>query len=198
MSIVPVRCLMPLWCALLLTALASGQVSPEKLTYEEEKELKTLLAEASKAKPGISPINLSDDAIKRQFDLVGKIGQYGLLRINKSMMDKKYQHESDFVAFYMSRYPKLFDEKLKNAWLLAYAAENKTEKSFFDKMLDKTGLKGAKRDTVITSYYHLLYPAERVYYMEIVSIVYKNNEADFSLLPKRAKDFVAERNAMFP
>ena len=98
----------------------------------------------------------------------------------------------------MSRYSKLFEEKAKTAWLLAGAVENKDEKAFFTKALEKTGLKGDKRNTVILGYYHLLYPAERLFYMEIVQVVYKNNEADFSLLPKRMKDWVAEHNAIFP
>lgn len=183
---------------MLLPALAGAQGEADRLTYEEDKELKAMLADALKAKPGTNPLNLGDAEIKRAFDLASRVAQYGLLKLNKSMIEKKYVHDTDFVGFYMSRFGKLFDEKAKNTWLIAYAAENKKEKAFFDKELEKTGLQGDKRNTVIVSYYHLLYPAERLFYMEIVSIVYKNGVADFSLLPKRAKDWVADRNAMFP
>lgn len=175
-----------------------GQVNADRLTTQEEREMKLMLEAALKAKPGTQALQLSDPAIKRQFDLASRVAEYELLRINKGMVEKKFHFEGEFIGNYISRYPKLFDEKMKNDWLIAYAMHNKTEKAFFDKALEKTGLKGDKRNTIIVSHYHLLYPAERVYYMEIVGIVYKNGTADFSMLPKRAKDWVAERNEMFP
>lgn len=175
-----------------------AQSAADTLTFQEDKDLKAMLEEVLKAKAGSNPLNLSDPAIKRQFDLASRVAEYELLKINKAMREKKYPFNGEFVAFYMSRYGKLFEEKAKIAWLLAGTSENKDEKAFFNKALEKTGLKGDKRNTIILSYYHLLYPAERLFYMEIVQVVYKNNEADFSLLPKRMKDWVAERNEMFP
>ena len=175
-----------------------AQSPADTLTLQEDKELKAMMDEILKAKAGSNPLNLSDPAIKRQFDLASRVAEYELLKINKAMREKKYPFNGEFVAFYMSRYGKLFEEKAKITWLLAGTSENKDEKAFFNKALEKTGLKGDKRNTIILSYYHLLYPAERLFYMEIVQVVYKNNEADFSLLPKRMKDWVAERNEMFP
>lgn len=183
---------------LLLPSIVYAQNNADRLTQEEDKQLKAMLDEVLKAKVGAYPMNLSDPAIKRAFDLASRVEEYELLKINKAMKEKKYPFEGEFVAFYMSRFNKLFDESTKNTWLLTGATENKKEKTFFDKALERTGLKGDKRNTVILSYYHLLYPAERLFYMEIVQTVYKNNEADFSLLPKRMKDWVAERSAMFP
>jgi len=183
---------------LLLPSLVYAQSNADRLTQQEDKELKAMLDEVLKAKVGSYPLNLSDPAIKRAFDLASRVEEYELLKINKAMKEKKYPFDGEFVAFYMSRFNKLFDESTKNAWLLAGAVENKKEKTFFDKALETTGLKGDKRNTVTLSYYHLLYPAERLFYMEIVQTVYKNNQADFSVLPKRAKDWVAERSAMFP
>ncbi|HQR09024.1 MAG TPA: hypothetical protein PLN21_19535 [Gemmatales bacterium] len=185
-------------CFILLPSLVFAQSDADRLTQQEDKELKAMLDEVQKAKSGSNPLNLTDPAIKRQFDLASRVAEYELLKINKAMVEKKYPFDGEFVAFYMSRYHKLFEENAKNAWLLKGATDNKNEKTFFDKALDKTGLKGDKRNTVILSYYHLLYPAERLFYMEIVQTVYKNNEANFSVLPKRMKDWVAERSAMFP
>jgi len=182
----------------LLPSPVFAQSNADRLTQEEDKQLKAMLDEVLKAKVGTYPMNLSDPVIKRAFDLASRVEEYELLKINKAMKEKKYPFEGEFVANYMSRFFKMFDEPTKNAWLLAGATENKKEKAFFDKALEKTGLKGDKRNTVILSYYHLVYPAERLFYMEIVQTVYKNNEADFSLLPKRMKDWVAERSAMFP
>lgn len=183
---------------LALTSSGYAQADPDRLTLDEEKDFQAMLATALQAKPGSIPLNLADAENKRVFDLSSRVAEYGMLKINRSMVEKKYVHDTDFVGFYMSRYGKLYDEKAKNAWLIAYARENKKEKAFFDKELAKTGLKGDKRDKIIVSHYHLPYPAERIFYMEIVSVVYKNGEADFSVLPKRMKDWVAERNAMFP
>lgn len=182
----------------LTPSMVSAQSAADQLTLQEEKELKAMLDVVLKSKAGSNPLDLTDAAIKRQYDLVSRVAEYELLKINKAMMEKKYPFNGEFVAFYMSRYSKLFEEKAKTAWLLAGTVENKDEKAFFTKALEKTGLKGDKRNTVILGYYHLLYPAERLFYMEIVQVVYKNNEADFSLLPKRMKDWVAERNAIFP
>lgn len=175
-----------------------AQGDADRLTLEEEKQLKVMLDEVMNGKAGSNALNLSDPVIKRQFDLASRVAEYELLKINKAMMEKKYPFEGEFVAFYISRFGKLFNDAAKNAWLLKGAVENRNEKNFFDKALEKTGLKGDKRNTVILGYYHLLYPAERLFYMEIVQAVYRNNEADFSILPKRMKDWVAERNAMFP
>src|SRR5262245_9594818 len=86
---------------LMLSSVAHAQVDPDFLTLAEEQELKTLLAAVLKAKPGTSPLNLTDAEQKRQFDLTGKVAQLGLLKINKSIMEKKYAHDSDFVAHYM-------------------------------------------------------------------------------------------------
>jgi len=182
----------------LLPSVVSAQSDADQLTLQEEKELKAMLDVVLKSKTGSNPLDLTDAAIKRQYDLAGRVAEYELLKINKAMLEKKYPFSGEFVAFYMSRYSKMFEEKAKTAWLLAGAVENKDEKAFFTKALEKTGLKGDKKNTVILGYYHLLYPAERLFYMEIVQVVYKNNEADFSVLPKRMKDWVAERNAIFP
>lgn len=188
------------FCCLLglLTPNAFAQTNADRLTQQEEQELKTMLDDVLKSKVGTYPLNLSDPAIKRAFDLASRVEEYELLKINKAMKEKKYPFDGEFVAHYISRFKKLFDESTKNAWLLAGATENKKEKAFFDKALEKTGLKGDKRNTVTLSYYHLLYPVERLFYIEIVQTVYKNNEADFSMLPKRMKDWVAERSTMFP
>jgi hypothetical protein len=193
-------------CALfsfLLMTIASlgssvGQDEPDRLTAEENEEYKRLLDATLKAKPGTSPLNLADAAIKRQFDLTGRVVQYELLRLNRSMMEKKYAHGSEFVANYMSRHGKLFDEKARSDWLLAYASQNQTEKSFFDRHLGKSGLQGEKRKTVVLGYYHLPRPYERVFYIELVSLIYKDGVADFSALPKRAKDWIATHNDLFP
>lgn len=182
----------------LLATGAHSQDNADRLTYQEEQELKTLLDEALKASPGSMAINFGDASIKRKFDLASRVAQLGLLKLNKSMKEKKYAHESDFVGFYISRYGKMFDEAVSNTWLVAYASNNAKEKAFFDKELGKTGLTGNKRNTVIQSFYQLLYPAERLFYIEIVSIVYRNGQADFSLLTRRAKDWVANHNDMFP
>jgi len=176
--------------------LAQGEL--DRLTQQQASELKAMLDEVLKGKAKSNPLDLSDPAIKRQFDLASRVAQYELLKINKAMMEKKYPFDGEFVANYISRFNKLFDENSKNTWLLKGAVENRNEKAFFDKALEKTGLKGDKRNTVTLAYYHLRYPAERLFYMEIVQTVYKNNEADFSVLPKRMKDWVAERNELFP
>jgi hypothetical protein len=177
---------------------AVGQDDPNRLTADESEEYRRLLDATLKAKPGTSPLNLADAAIKRQFDLTPRVVQYELLRLNRSMMEKKYAHGSEFVANYMSRHGKLFDEKARNDWLLAYASQNQTEKGYFDRQLGKTGLQGEKRKTVVLGYYHLPRPYERMFYIELVSLVYKDGVADFSALPKRAKDWIAAHNDLFP
>jgi hypothetical protein len=177
---------------------AGGQDARDALSSGESRELQALLEETLKAKPGTTPLDLTNATTRRQFDLAGRAEQYGLLRLNKSMVEKRYEHDGEFVAYYMSRFGKLFDEKTRNAWLLAYAAGNKTEKAFFVKVLGGTGLPGQKRETVILGYYHLPLTAERVFYAELVSLVYKDGRADFSALPKRAKDWIAAHNDLFP
>lgn len=187
-------------CLFILGMTAPGipQDVQERFSLEQDNERKAMLAAVLKAKPGTQPLQLSNAELKRKFDLAGRLEQYNLLRLNRSMVEKKYNHEGDFVGYYYSRFHQLFEEKARTTWLLAYATENKTEKAFFDKLAEKTGLKGEKRKTVTLSYYHLQYPAERVYYVELLVLVYKNNEADFNNLNKRAKDWVSERSAMFP
>ncbi len=177
---------------------AARQDPRDVLTAEEERERQALLGEVLKAKPGTQPLNLANLEIRRQFDLSGRTEQYGLLRLNRSMTQKRYTHDGDFVAYYVSRFNKLFEEKARNAWVLAYASQNKTEKEFFDKRLAASGLSGEKRDRVVLSYYSLQLPLERAFYIDLVQAVYKKGTADFSSLPKRAKDWVAEHNDLFP
>jgi hypothetical protein len=198
MNRVPTCCQALCVLIFLIPSIAPCQSAADQLTLQEEKELKSMLEVVLKSKAASNPLDLTDASIKRQYDLVSRVAEYELLKINKAMLEKKYPFTGEFVAFYMSRYSKMFEEKAKTAWLLAGVVENKDEKAFFTKALEKTGLKGDKRNTVILGYYHLLYPAERLFYMEIVQVVYKNNEADFSLLPKRMKEWVAEHNAIFP
>jgi hypothetical protein len=185
-----------------MTAIIVGlflmQVEPERLTLQEEKELNEMLAATLKAKPGEYALQLSDASIKRQFDLSTRIAQLGMLKINRAIHDKKYESSSDFVGFYVSRFGMLYEPKMLRNWVLAYAENNKQDRDLFTKALKDTGLKGEKRNTVLYSFYTILYPAERLFYIEIVGIVYKNGEADFSKLNKRAKDWIATRNDMFP
>jgi hypothetical protein len=184
--------------AYIVLALCLLQADPERLTLQEEKELNEMLAVTLKAKPGEYALQLADASIKRQFDLSSRIAQLGMLKINRAIHDKKYESNSDFVGFYVSRFGMLYEPKMLRTWVLAYAENNKQERDLFTKALKDTGLKGEKRNTVVYSFYSLLYPAERLFYIELVGIVYKNGEADFSKLNKRAKDWIANRNDMFP
>lgn len=183
---------------ILLVSCVVQAPDPDRLTQQEERELKTMMEAALKAKPDTIALKLADPEQKRAFDLASRIAQLGLLKINRAIAEKKYEFDTDFVGFYVSRFPKLFDEPRLRSWVIAYANTNKKEKDFFTKILKDTGLKDAKRDTVLYSYYTLPFPTERNYYMELVSIVYQNNTADFSKLPKRAKDWIALHNDLFP
>lgn len=197
---VPVQILLVAWLSLpaCVPLAIARQDARDVITVEEDRERQALLAEALKAKPGSQPLNLANPETKRLFDLAGRAEQYGLLRLNRSMVKKRYTHDGDFVAYYLSRFGKLFDEKTKTTWLLAYASQNKTEKEFFDKRLAATGLSGEKRDRIILSFYQLQLPFERALYIDLVQSVYKNGTADFSSLPKRAKDWIAAHNDLFP
>jgi hypothetical protein len=183
---------------LLLALILVQAPDPDRLTQQEERELKTMLEAALKAKPNTIPLKLSDPEQKRSFDLASRVAQLGLLKINRGIAEKKYEFDTDFVGFYVSRYSKMFDETKLRSWVIAYANTNKKEKDFFSKMLRDTGLKDVKRETVLYSFYTLLFPAERLYYIELVSIVYQNNTADFSKLSKREKDWIAMHNDLFP
>ncbi len=174
------------------------QVDPDRLSMQEEKQLNEMLQATLKAKPGEYALLLSDAVVKRQFDLASRVAQLGILKINRAIHDKTYEFNSDFVGYYVSRHNKLYDPKMLREWVLAYAVNNKQEKDFFAKALKGTGLNGDKQSTIMFSFYTLEFPAERLFYIEIVGIVYKNGEADFSQLTKRAKDWIANHNDFFP
>ena len=182
----------------LLTLCLMQAPEPDRLSQQEERDRKEMLDAVLKGKPGVFALNLGDPEIKRQFDLASLISQLGLLKINKAIAEKKYEFESDFVGFYVSRFPKIYDEAKLRPWVLAYAQTNKKEKDFFARVLKDTGLKDAKRDTVLYGYYTLPFPTERIFYIELVSVVYQNGTADFSKLTKRAKDWIALHNDLFP
>lgn len=183
-------------CASLLCCIL--QIDPDRLSLQEEKQLNELLQATLKAKPGEYALLLADSTLKRQFDLSSRVAQLGILKINGAIRDKTYEFNSDFVGYYVSRHSKLYDPKMLREWVLAYAANNKEEKAFFAKALKNTGLQGDKHAIVVYSFYTLEFPAERLFYIDIVGIVYKNGEADFSKLTKRAKDWIANRNDFFP
>ena len=81
---------------LFIPSMASGQSASDRLTLQEEKELKAMLDVVLKSKAASNPLDLTDPAIKRQYDLVSLVAEYELLKINKAMMEKKYPFSGEF------------------------------------------------------------------------------------------------------